>query len=94
MLLSKCVKLKYHDPAAPRASAKVFDFDVRQSDSRRHHRLRALEQENALLTSVVAETRIEIMRLRKLLIGDADLGNGAASENSLVGSAGEKGSGS
>jgi hypothetical protein len=53
--------------AAPKAGAKVYDFHMRQTESRRHRRMRALEQENALLARVLSETRNEIVRLREVL---------------------------
>jgi hypothetical protein len=65
---SKCVNLNYFDPVVPKSSAKVFDFDVRKTEGHRHSRVRVLEQENALLASVLLETRIDILRLRKLLM--------------------------
>jgi hypothetical protein len=61
------VELAYREAAAPKASAEVFDFHMRQTESRRHRHMRALEQENALLARVLSETRKEIVRLRKVL---------------------------
>lgn len=61
------VELAYRKAAAPKASAKVYDIHMRQTESRRHHRIRALEQENALLARVLSETKNEIVRLRKVL---------------------------
>jgi hypothetical protein len=63
----KCVGLECPESAAPKASAKVYDFAVRRTESRRQRRIRALEHENALLTRVVSETRTEILRLREFL---------------------------
>jgi hypothetical protein len=61
------VELACRKATAPKASAKVYDFHMRQTESRRHRRMRALEQENALLARVLSETRDEIVRLRKML---------------------------
>jgi hypothetical protein len=55
------------EAAAPKASAKVYDLDMRQTESHRHRRMRDLEQENALLARVLSETRNEMVRLRKVL---------------------------
>jgi hypothetical protein len=64
---NKCVGLVYRESAVPEASAKVYDFAMRQTESRRHRRIKALEHENALLTRVVSETQTEIVRLREFL---------------------------
>jgi hypothetical protein len=57
-------------PARPeaallKASANVYDFAARRTDSHMH--IKALEHENALLTRMVSEVGIEIVRLRKAL---------------------------
>lgn len=64
---NKCVKLSYLEPAVPKTGVKVYDLAVRQTESRRQRRIRALEHENALLMRVLSETRTEIVRLRKFL---------------------------
>lgn len=63
----QCVDLAYFEAEAPRTSAKVYDFRIRQTENRRQRRIRALEHENALLAAVLSETSNEIARLRKLL---------------------------
>ena len=60
-------ELAYREAASPKAGAKVYDLDMRQTESRRLRRMRALEQENALLARVLSETRNEMVRLRKVL---------------------------
>src|SRR5262245_12034798 len=67
MYSRKCVKLRYSATAAPSASAKVYDFGVRQTESSRQQRIWILQQENAMLTRVLSETRTEVVRLRNLL---------------------------
>jgi hypothetical protein len=61
------VELACREAAAPKASAKVYDFYLRETETRRRRRMRTLEQENALLARVLSETRDEIVRLRKVL---------------------------
>ena len=46
----------------------MFNIDVRKAGGDNLRRLKELEQENALLNSIVTETRMEILRLRRLLI--------------------------
>jgi hypothetical protein len=67
MRRNECVDLTYLQVAAPNASAKVYDFRMRQTENRRQRRIRALEHENALLAGVLSETANEIAHLRKLL---------------------------
>jgi hypothetical protein len=67
MRRNECVDLTYLQAAAPNASAKVYDFRMRQTENRRQRRIRALEHENALLAGVLSETVNEIAHLRKLL---------------------------
>lgn len=62
-----CVDLAYLKSEAPKASAEVYDFGMRRTESRRQHRISALEYENALLKAVLSETGNEIARLRELL---------------------------
>jgi len=47
----------------------VYDFGETQTESGRRRRIKALQQENALLTQMVSELGIEIVRVRKLLAG-------------------------
>jgi hypothetical protein len=61
------VGLIYFDSLVLETSAKVYDFGVRQTESSRQRRIKALEHENEVLTRAVSETRTEIVRLRKLL---------------------------
>jgi hypothetical protein len=60
-------ELVFPESALPKASANVYDFGTRQTDSSRLQRIKALEHENALLMRMVSEVRIEIVRLRQLL---------------------------
>lgn len=64
---NKRVRLVDLGSALPKASAKVYDFGVRQTESSRSDRIRVLEHENALLMRVLSETRTDIERLRELL---------------------------
>lgn len=50
-----------------RTSATVYDLTERQDINGRMRRVSILKHENALLSRVIAEMRIEIGRLRKLL---------------------------
>jgi hypothetical protein len=67
MGVNQCFDLAYIEAEAPNASAKVYDFRMRQAENRRQRRIRALEHENALLAGVLSETSNEIAQLRKLL---------------------------
>ncbi len=67
MRSNECVDLIYLQAVAPKASAKVYDFRMRQTENRRQRRIKALKHENALLAGVLSETSNEIVRLRKLL---------------------------
>jgi hypothetical protein len=55
----------YPETALLKSSANVYDFAARRADSHLH--IKALEHENALLTRMVSEVGVEIMRLRKAL---------------------------
>ena len=61
--------LIYRESASLKSSADVYDFGERQTESGRRGRIKALQQENALLTQIVSELGIEIVRVRKLLAG-------------------------
>jgi hypothetical protein len=67
MRLNQCIDLDYTEIEASKASAKVYDFRMRQAENRRQRRIRGLEHENALLARVLSETSSEIARLRKSL---------------------------
>ena len=69
MRANNWVELIYAESALPKASATVYDFGARQTESSRLRHITALEHENALLTRMVSEIGIEIVRLRKLLAG-------------------------
>jgi hypothetical protein len=69
MRANNLVDLVYPESALPKASADVYDFGARQTESSRFRRIKALEQENASLTRMVSQIGIEIARLRKLLAG-------------------------
>ena len=45
----------------------MYDFGERQTERGRRRHIKALEQENALLTQMVSELGTEIVRVRKLL---------------------------
>jgi hypothetical protein len=62
-------ELVYREPAPLKSSADVYDFGERQTESGRRRRIKALQHENALLTQMVSELGIEIVRVRKLLAG-------------------------
>ena len=64
---NQSVGLVYLESAKPKASAKIYEFTVRQTESRGHRRVKALERENIMLMRVLSETRTEIARLRELL---------------------------
>lgn len=64
---NKYVGLENLDCAVPEATAKIYDFGVRKTDTSRRDCISVLEHENKLLTRLVSETRTEILRLRKLL---------------------------
>ncbi|WP_156918061.1 hypothetical protein [Bradyrhizobium sp. Cp5.3] len=54
--------------SAPQASNEnVYDLGLKQDESSRLRRIENLKHENALLMRMVAETQIEVARLRKLL---------------------------
>jgi hypothetical protein len=59
----------YRESVPPKSSADVYDFGERQTESGRRRRIKALQHENALLTQMVSELGIEIVRVRKLLAG-------------------------
>lgn len=67
MRADSSVGLKYAESVRPKAKANVYDFGARRMESSRLRRIRALEQENALLARMVSEIGIEMVRLRKLL---------------------------
>jgi hypothetical protein len=62
-------ELVYRESAPLQSSADVYDFGETQTESGRRRRIKALQQENALLTQMVSELGIEIVRVRKLLAG-------------------------
>ena len=67
MRSNECVDLTFLQAAAPKASAKVYDFRMRQTENRRQRCIKALKHENALLAGALSETSNEIARLRELL---------------------------
>jgi hypothetical protein len=60
-------ELIYRESTPLKNSADVYDFSERQTESGRRRHIKALQQENALLTQMVSELGIEIVRVRKLL---------------------------
>lgn len=69
MRTNNLVELVYPESLLPKASADVYDFGARHTESSRFRRIKALEHENALLKRMVSEIGIEIARLRKLQVG-------------------------
>jgi hypothetical protein len=67
MRANDSVELIYPETTLLKKSANVYDFSARQTESSRLRHIKALEHENALLTRMVSEIRIEMMRLRKAL---------------------------
>jgi hypothetical protein len=61
--------LVHRESAPSKASADVYNFSEKQTESGRRRRIEVLEHENALLTQMVSELGIEIVRVRKLLAG-------------------------
>jgi hypothetical protein len=64
---NKRVRVVFRERSLPKASAKVYDFAVRQTETSRIRRIAILERENALLSRMVSEIPIELERLRELL---------------------------
>jgi hypothetical protein len=62
-------ELIYRESAPLKSSADVYDFYETHTESGRRRRIKALQQENALLTQMVSELGTEIVRVRKLLAG-------------------------
>ena len=67
MRTNNALGLVYPESVLPKAGADVYDFRERQTESGRRRLIKALEYENALLTQMVSELKIEISRVRKLL---------------------------
>jgi hypothetical protein len=59
----------YREPVPLKSSADVYDFGETHTEGGRRRRIKALQQENALLTQMVSELGVEIVRVRKLLAG-------------------------
>jgi hypothetical protein len=51
----------------PKATADIYEFRLRQTESNRRLRIKALEGENALLRRTMSELQIELVRLGRLL---------------------------
>jgi hypothetical protein len=49
------------------AGTAIYDFSARLKENSREQRFKEIENENVLLARVLAETRTEIVRLRKVL---------------------------
>lgn len=69
MRVNNAVGLVCPGSAPPKTDANVYDFGARQTESSRLRCIKALEQENALLTRMVSEIGNDIARLRKFLAG-------------------------
>lgn len=63
------VELIRRESALPNATADLYDFGAKQTESSRLRRIKALEHENASLMRVLSETGVEVGRLRALLTG-------------------------
>ncbi|MGP9814516.1 hypothetical protein ACTZWT_23640 [Rhodopseudomonas sp. NSM] len=68
MRSNRSVKSNNFVLSATRSSALVVEFETGRAGASDRCRVKELEQENALLTSIVDETRQDIVRLRRLLI--------------------------
>lgn len=55
--------------ARPKSSADVYDFGEARTASGRRRRIKVLQHENALLSHMVSELGVEIVRVRKMLAG-------------------------
>jgi hypothetical protein len=64
---NKRVGLVKFESAVSQTTANVYDFPLRQTESHRRRRVKALEHENGLLMRVLSETRTEILRLQEFL---------------------------
>lgn len=69
MRTNERAELEYPEPGRREATASVYDFGAKQTENSRLHRIKAIEDENALLTRMLGEIGGEIERLRKLLAG-------------------------
>ena len=69
MRANNSVELAYPDAGSPDATANVYDFGARQTESGRQLRIRALEHENALLARIMSEIGLDVSRLRRFLTG-------------------------
>lgn len=56
-----------------RTSATVYDLSERQDLNGHIRRIKTLKHENALLSRMIAETRLEIVRLQKELESQSSL---------------------
>jgi hypothetical protein len=69
MRASNSPELVHRESALSKASADIYNFSERHTESGRRRRIKALEHENALLTQMVSELGVEIVRVRNLLAG-------------------------
>ena len=69
MRANNAVELVYAESELPEGEANVYDLGARQTETSRRRRIKTLEHENALLTLMVSEISIEIVRLDRLLGG-------------------------
>jgi len=67
MRTNNLLELICRESTSSKRSAVVYDFGERQTERGRRRHIKALEQENALLTQMVSELGTEIVRVRKLL---------------------------
>ena len=67
MRANNSVELLFAESGLSKANENVYDFGARQTEGGHLRRIKTLEHENALLTRMVSEVRIEISRLRKSL---------------------------
>ena len=55
------------DSRLSKTSADIYDFQSKQTESKRLRRIKELEQENGLLKRTISEIQIDIVRLRKAM---------------------------
>lgn len=60
-------KIIFSESTLPRGSADIYHFGERGTENGRRRLIKALEQENALLTQMVSDLGIEITRVRQML---------------------------
>ena len=67
MRATKAIDLACPTSAPQDSNENVYSLGLKQDESSRLRRIESLKHENELLMRMVAETQIEVVRLRKLL---------------------------